>query len=777
MAALNQPLVGTIIEQELSTSRFESFCNALVSEVEGGRPIVGTSPSWDMGRDGRALAGNAVFVCASLSDDVDEKAERDIKRLSSKRAKPCALYFCSNQKLSELRCDAIEEQLQKFIPAGSSIYVLGQQQLSELSLKHSGPFLKSYASEWRDCLMALREDGVSDTETEGFRLALVTSQGENTFAVRQGLYRALILSAIGPRETRTVGHIATLVSNDLGLARALGVDALVPHVNEMLRTHFLAEGKDGLSLTETGRGELRRNEEEAAKRLVEGRAIIRKALEAELGFALADDHFDRIWGIFREKIAHAFYMRGVSLLVAISTLIGQNAASKVRTEKNVMAVSELFEQIGNAVAQTTHHEAQKEELRLATHDILTDQTGPAFEWLVGVSVSYVALCSLGVESSSRAAIADVLGRTSLILDTDIALSLLGEGEPEHEAVTIIARRWKRFGGTILVGDPVLREVAWHAAIAEYDYRENQSWLPGSPYDRLRYIDNVFVRGFAELLAQGRAHRGQWKSYVSQFTGGSKYNWDRVLDALQQDYNIARLPPATSKERELQERARLFLREAAGRRTSGEALSRALDKADRDSELYAAMIRYMRARRTEEAGAICFLVSSAKRLVDVEEELQATGEERVVVPLSVILHLLSLAPEVTVSLRSMGTFLFDEKAPRFSNDMERMLLRVVRGSKEVDMPWAKRAALVRLVRARLIDEADARIAAESGPRGLARAAAKMVKEREAESIVVESLKGALDSLALDTKTEKENAALRKTVAALREEVEQLKSERR
>ena len=80
--SLTQAITRSVIEQEEYDRRFERFCNALVSEMEGGAAILNTSASWDLGKDGRSLKAHGnIFICSSLSDLVDDKAVTDIKRL------------------------------------------------------------------------------------------------------------------------------------------------------------------------------------------------------------------------------------------------------------------------------------------------------------------------------------------------------------------------------------------------------------------------------------------------------------------------------------------------------------------------------------------------------------------------------------------------------------------------------------------------------------------------------------------------------------------------
>src|ERR1700690_4332998 len=70
--SLTQAITRSVLAQEEYDRRFEKFCNAIVSEIEGGATILNTSASWDLGKDGRSLKAHGnIFTCSSLTDLVD----------------------------------------------------------------------------------------------------------------------------------------------------------------------------------------------------------------------------------------------------------------------------------------------------------------------------------------------------------------------------------------------------------------------------------------------------------------------------------------------------------------------------------------------------------------------------------------------------------------------------------------------------------------------------------------------------------------------------------
>lgn len=80
---VTEVIAEAIFRFDSEPMRFERFANAIVSEYEGGIPVLPTSKTWDMGRDGRAETSTAgIYVCSSLADHIDVKSQQDILRIS-----------------------------------------------------------------------------------------------------------------------------------------------------------------------------------------------------------------------------------------------------------------------------------------------------------------------------------------------------------------------------------------------------------------------------------------------------------------------------------------------------------------------------------------------------------------------------------------------------------------------------------------------------------------------------------------------------------------------
>jgi hypothetical protein len=523
----------------------------------------------------------------------------------------------------------------------------------------------------------------------------------------------------------------------------------------------LTHQSPAFAITDLGRSFADELYVQAADRFLGGRLAVRKAVEDSIGERLDEDSFQRIWNVFEERVAAHFHARGVAMVAEVSALLdsttGESAAQEVQSPLS------FLEELATAVANTATHPQRRSELHQAVHDLFTDRTSGATDWLVRVSASFVACCALGLEHSTGTALAKLFARTALVLDSDVMLSLLGEGEPEHQSVFAVVSKWTKVGGKVLVAEPVLEEVAYHAHIAQHDFSQVEHLLPGTPEDRLRVIENAFVRSFAEHMAKSGTPRQHWGRFISQYRGASPYDWRQVMGHLRAEYSVGTLPHRNAEYEPLELQVKAFLiRTAEQRGYSGKNVR---DKASRDARLYAQMVQYLSSVRASDPGATCLLVSSAHRLAEAESTFQESGEQQIVVPISTVLQLISLLPHVSLGLSAMKAFLFEERRPGFSSDLERTILRMVRSSGEVSMPWAKRGALMREVRDRLID--DARKQGRHVDDGAsAQALERVALAQSNQPRTVQILAAALDKVVASSRLEDENARLRREIESLK-----------
>lgn len=759
-----------VIESETNDFRFETFCRGVVSALEGGATILSTSLSWDLGRDGVGVGTAAgMYVCTSLRDDVDAKALADIQRIKDTTRGITRLYFCSSQRLSEHGRDKIEQALSREFDNEIPVVCLGAAQLVETAQQRSPDLLeKQYGAEIKNTLRAIKRGPGDETEIRGLRLALISSSADDSAAIRSELYKAGLLDALADGQPRTLLMCTKDFSAVLRLQRNIAVEAIRPHLQNLVTEGFIDQKSDLYSITELGIQQVKLREKDAAERLLVGRQSIRDALETAIGSRFLDDHFNVIWSVFEERMSHYFLARGDAIVAEISDLVCEGPGNVDTTSSGNSSSLSFLEELAQAVASTSANAQQRDEIYQAIKDLFTDRTSVATDWLLRLSASFLAACAAGLEHSSSAALSKLLSRTSLALDTDVVLSLMGEGEPEHDSVETIVTRWSQLGAKLLVAEPVLEEAAYHAHIAQADYDDVSSRLPGTPEERLHLIENVFVRSFAELLARNKARSSQWRAYIGQFRGLEPRDWSRLSETISTEYPVTKLPPRSSQEAQLEVDVRKFLSTDLEAKYSGDALRNAKDKARRDAELYSALVHHVKTLKATDPGATCLLVSSARRLLLAEQEFHRSGEPQLIVSVSAVLYLLSMLPDVSLGLSSMKSFLFDERRRSFSSDLERTLIRLVRSSQEYSLPWAKRGSLMRQLRESMVKEAQAQGIRRPSASDIAELEKKMTNPANAAR-TVEILKEALDSIALDTRTEKENAALRSKVKALEDEL--------
>ena len=752
-----------VIQAETNDGRFERFCIAVASFAEGNVQITGTSTSWDLGRDGVGIGrASGIYLCTSLRDDIDKKALSDLERVSESTSQIKKLYFCFSQRLSEHQVEKLRGQLSSESDHKFEIAVLGSIQLAELGRKEGKAIERHYGAEIRDVLSRIQRPTEAEEEIHGLRLALLSSGPDESHAIREKTYANSILGALRDGAPRTIQSCGVKVGEELRLSRPIAIAAITEHLSQLVREELVQKNGDVYSISEKGRQDQVQRETEGAARLVEGRNAIKAALESAIGQPILHDEFARIWAVFEQRMSEYFQARGEAIVAEVSDLLGESDSER---PIGPTAGLSFLEDFAKAVSKTSSHPQRQEELFLAVKDLFADRTGEASQWLLRICAAFVAACAMGLEHTSSEAITGLLRRTTIVLDSDAVLSLVGEGEPDHESVGEIVRRWTGVGGQVLVATPVLEECAYHAFIAERDYEQVRHLLPGTEADRAHTIENVFVRSFATLVAKDARQRKFWAQYIRQFKGRNDYDTGPFFGFLSTEHAIRRLPERGLHETQLVEDVNKYLidkLEKASRRIDKSSR----DKARRDSELYASLVRHVQTVKSTDPGATCLLVSSAKRLAGVDARFTQSGEQQLVISIAAALYLISLLPNARLGLSSMRAFLFDDSHSRFSSDLERTIIRMVRTSQEHSIPYAKRGILMREVRDRLIKNAAHR---DNGD------AKQTISDIESAALrpanrdnLVQTLTQSLDAVAADRQSEK-------TIKSLQDRVKQLEQQ--
>lgn len=459
-------VIERVLNTEGNSTRFEYFCNEVVSLLEGGAPILSTSKSWDQQRDGVGFGkAKGLIVCTSLNDDPDHKALTDLEGLIEK-AGPTRLvaqvFFCSSQPLSDYSEDNIQEALHEFIEHRLPVVCLGSGKLSQVANNNMEVFERYYAQEYREVIRVTEADPTDSTELRGLRLALMSAAADNSQAIRDEVYSTALLEVLGDGSARTSAVLAKDVSDYMRLHRSIGTAVIAPHLRRLAEAGEVSLGQQ-IQITASGYKLLESMRQNAVGRFVQMRKSIRDWIENAIGEKIIDDDFHRIWQAFEEKTSHYMQWRGETLVAEVASLLGEGSDSDQPTAQS------MIDELAEAVGRTSAHSQRREELAQAIRDLFADREGPASEWLVRTAAHFVAACAMGLEQTSSAAVTKLFRRTRLLLDTDVVLTLLCEGETDHAAVSDLVSRWRRIGGKILVPEPVLEEAAKHAWNANVDY--------------------------------------------------------------------------------------------------------------------------------------------------------------------------------------------------------------------------------------------------------------------------------------------------------------------
>lgn len=741
-------IVRAVVLQDVEPGRFEEFACALASRLEGG-PVLPTSRSWDKGRDGRSVGrGQRAFACATLRSDVDKKLQEDLGKISRSGARVERIYFFTSQLASEHTLDEIvAETVRGLFPDSVDIQPLDADKIARLAHFKQDEIWKYYPSELSDCLKELEED--DDTgKRDATALALATACHPNSAAIRDDAYTALLLAVLADGHGRTPNECARDISTRLHLASVPRNSAFAPYLQN-LEGAGLVEHIDGrFQITDAGR-ELREEKQTiAASELLEGRSLFRSAIEESLGFTMPEDQYERIWKAIQTRLTNFFYTQGHKMVATVERFARTGAAQSSQSAAEADELPFFLDELAAAAARACTQATLAEEVDTAIRDVFRERSGQAYEWLSRVCVCFVIVCTLGLEASSGYAIQDALAGAHLILDTDVVLELLGEGEPGHESARHVVKQWPLLGGRLLLADAVAEELAHHAWIAENEYQEARGRFLATEVDRRRFVRNVFVRAFGHCVESGAARGRDWRAFISRFRGEQASDTRAVTEFLSDNYRFARLPEGDTK-RPPGKSAAAYLRSKVDKSEArGRDRMIRLDKATRDARLFAAIHRYA---TNQQAGAssreACLLVTSSGRLRALRDKFALPTESTL--SLADAAYLLTLVPGASVGVGALRSVLFDRRVLPHTDELEVLVLRAIQDSGEYTMPWARRGALLGKVRRGL-----AQTAKERGERRLAPDEIAQQEDEEAKTVLSSAIADALKEVAAEPRLERE-----------------------
>lgn len=765
-ATVPKAWVRQILESEHDDGRFEQFANAVVSGLEG-RPVVGTSSSWDLGRDGRSAGpGPTVYVLTTLQADID-KPTRDAKKLKE-TSKPKRVYYVTARPHSEHTLKAHAAAIRAVL--GDKVAVeepLGAEQIADLvsSGKAGDAFKKHYAGEIASIQAALGGPGEGDVHLQQLELALSTFGATDTQQLRNSLGTRLILNVLEARP----GTVESLAGD---AAKLLGVEAFavstVRYYCGLLEQQKLVATKDSrYEMTDLGREEQAKAQVELVASELEGRSAVRAAVEASLGTTLAESHWSVIWVALQNELARTFYVRGKQLLDLVSALL-QGQTADVKRD----ALAPLVDAVLARVVETHVTPPQRAQMLRALQDAFlpSDKHG-AFEWLAGVTGRFAAVCTLGLAQEVVSSVRDVLRTIRFFFDTDVVISYLCFHEPAHVAAQSLVDLGKRLGHQVMITDAVAEEVARHAMKAHTDYRFRVAPVMRSlEWYELAELESAFTREFEYLRLEGKVKPHQWTGFIERYTGPEERGRDK------------RLIPNVGKMRQILSKESFAIRAPAGKdrpwQSRRDALARSLfekakrnyeeakgvgetdlgivqEKARIDAEMLIAVARTIEEAESQGTGERYFLVTSARRLRSLPSGVGAQLSYLPgVLSLPEAACLASLLPDRPVSLKALHGLLFEGHFDRAIGGLEAVLLQVVRQAGSAVIPGATRGllleefsnAILREVKQTGEGKADVRARISKDPVAFARVAAV-----------------AIDALALSSPSERQAVLTRLEVA--------------
>ena len=659
-----------------------------------------TSTTYDQGRDARSIAGgqgsHRVVVCATIDKNIESKVEKDAAKLAA-TSTPERVVYCYSGKLSESAIDKLVARMRTSLPSATSITFLSLQQIADLAVKYPDTFKHHYPAELQAIEATLtRFETTGEQGDASLRLALMTLASEDARLLREDISQKAVLQVLlSAGLALPVSDIAYHLSRDLRLPQSINHDLLETALNVLVDREQVVESEQGWVLTSSGVEEATSISSDVAQDILLGAAVVRKALEELTGYKLTDTQFAPLWSTLLDYLSNLFHTKGLAVIAAINDFLSAKVNSTDQLEE---FVARGAAQIRAVVAIPEMGEA----LEQAVIDILTERSGPAFEWVSKVCERFVALCSIGLEASSTDEIRQVIGRHKLILDSDIVITLLCPSERGHTATREIIGRWLRLGGRILLAAPVLEEVAYHAYISDREFHDTRHLGPSlSGVDLRRYCNNAFVRAFYEV----ETDYNKWPTFRDMYVAATPHDYSKILEVLQ-DLIVVEFMPPLFDEQLAQEMKQYLVGMSSEQEQVAAAYFADPGRMGRDGQLLATIARKRAEDRAVGSDARILILSSSARLRMADNKFRhVMGVPEAVISRSAMSYLIALVPEAGLSVGALRKALFDFGETAHLADTERFALRVIRDSGSYVVPWAQRPHLKRQLESNLRREAE------------------------------------------------------------------------
>ena len=250
-----------------------------------------------------------------------------------------------------------------------------------------------------------------------------------------------------------------------------------------------------------------------------------------------------------------------------------------------------------------------------------------------------------------------------------------------------------------------------------------------------------------------------------FKGNSEYDYSYILEHLRDDHGFGWIGENTEQNTDFRNRIdRFFIGKlcAYNRCQPSELDNKLVGKATRDGRLLTALLNERQSAHVSAEPQIYCIVTSARVLKEADNAFRnELGEPEVVLSLSALGFLLTLAPQVHMSFGVLRSILFDTYLATRLTPIQRFACRAIAASGQWDLPWARRVTLQRKLRQTILHQAQ--LMGEKPTQLTNRVLT--VEDPEFSAQVVA---GALDKMAITPKTQDEMRKLRIELTRIQEE---------
>jgi hypothetical protein len=688
-------MAKAILEQEDSDQRFETFCVALLGDVES-LELVTTSRGGDRGRDGlqasvKLSRGGAFVLCSLQKKNIVRKASDDLEVLQ-RYSTPQVLHYCFTQDVKQETADEIEGIARTMVPSLHRVHVHGMTALVGLCRRHPEHFERHYRGE----LDALRQNLVDAASTgtgeiNGLRIALTTQLSRDASALRREVSRNLVLSVLADSQPRSLREIADCIRVNLALPGRIREHYLVATIEDLADAGLVGPVRTLYQITPAGQSEVVTRISTGATTLLEGRAAVGRALRAAPDTPLTEREFSAVWQRLQEGISVMFLAHGLSVTSSIAAMASGLAGAAPHADLT-RGINEIAQRV-HALRLGPDRAAA---VATAIVRLFADRDGEGFKWLSNLCLVYLSMCSLGLDPDAQEQVLARLRDWEVLLDTHVLLSYLSKGDRQHVPVSEIMSGCRDIGVQILVSMPVVEETAYHAWIAGeafrdwwtlYRYLKRQQ--RSIPADRMAVnVGNAFLAGFL-VEADGAYSPRRWREYIGNFRGASGRDTGPLTTLLQAEGMRGVGDDGVDEEFAFQISAELGEMRAGA--TSYDGAEEVLNRCQWDGRLLGILER--RRSLSKKGGRPAVILSSSGRLRAIcDRHAARLGMATPVISVAALAYVLALTPRVSMSLGSLRAVLFETDFARYLPPLERIARRVLRRYRGREFSLARTPAL-------------------------------------------------------------------------------------